>query len=138
MAQERRINLRFPPDRFDQLDEKRFQARTTFQEIGARLFEEWLTGKHPEPKLLAAPKLDPFLEKVEMIRASGDAELLAIVKRAVDVTYGLLQHSLTPEEIGQLRAAANSHTGLAVRHRRTGVAGEEPAGEGGKGTRKSA
>lgn len=138
MAQERRINLRFPPERFDQLDEKRFKARTTFQEIGARLFEEWLTGEQPEPKLPPPPKLDPLLEKVEMIRASGDAELLAIVKRAVEVSYGLLQHSLTTEEIGHLRAAANSHPGVAGRNRGTGVAGEESAGEGKKGTRKSA
>ena len=138
MAQERRINLRFPPERFDQLDEKRFKARTTFQEIGARLFEEWLTGEHPEPKLPPPRKLDPLLEKMEMIRASGDAELLAIVKRAVEVSYGLLQHSLTPEEIGHLRAAANNHAGVAGRHRGDGSPGEESTGTGRKGTRKSA
>ena len=138
MAQERRINLRFPPERFDRLDEKRFKQRTTFQDIGARLFEEWLTGEQPEPKLPPAPKLDPLTEKLEMVRASGDAELIAIIKRAVEVSYGLLQHSLTPEEIGHLRAAANNNPGLAGRHRRTGSTGEVSITEGGEGTRRSA
>ncbi len=138
MAQERRINLRFPPERFDQLDEKRFKQRTTFQDIGVRLFEEWLTGEHPEPKLPPAPKLDPLAEKMEIVRASGDAELIAIIKRAVEVAYGLLQHSLTPEEIGHLRAAANNNASLAGRHRRTGSAGEVSITEGSDGTRKSA
>ena len=138
MPQERRINLRFPSERFDQIDEKRFKLRTTFQDIGARLFEEWLTGEQPEPKLPPPPKLDALAEKMEMVRASGDAELIAIIKRAVEVAYGLLQHSLTPEDLGHLRAAANNHAGVAGRYRGNGSPGEVPAGEGKKGTRKSA
>ena len=138
MAQERRMNLRFPPEMFDELDEKRFKARTSFQEIGFRLFEEWLTGKHPEPKPAPAKPLDPLLEKVEMIRTGGDAELFAIVKKAVEASYGILQHSLTAEEIEHLKAAANRDASVVGRHRGPGKGGEEPAGTGQKRTRKSA
>lgn len=138
MAQERRMNLRFPSERFDQLDEKRFKMRTTFQEIGARLFEEWLAGERQVVVAPPATKPDPLVEKLEMIRASGDQELFAICRKAVDVTYGLLQHSLTPEDIEHLRAAANNRTGLAGRDRGARSAGEELPGPGKKRTRKSA
>ncbi len=138
MGYERRINLRFPADRFDQLDEKRFQARTTFQDIGVRLFEEWLTGQRPDPPPAPPRKLDPLAEKFEIVRASGDAELVAIIRKAVEVSYGLLQHSLTPEDIQHLRDAAHSDAGLAGPHRGARGVREEPAGEGKKGTRKSA
>lgn len=137
MAQERRMNLRFPSERFDLLDEKRFKMRTSFQEIGSRLFEEWLTGERevviPQPP----PKPDPLVEKLEMIRASGDQELFAMVRKAVDVTYGLLQHFLTPEDIEHLRAA-NGHAGVAGRNRGAGGISEELSGPGKKRTRKSA
>ncbi len=138
MARERRINLRFTPEKFDQLDEKRFKAKTTFQEIGYRLFEEWLTGKHPEPKHIPPPPLEPFLEKVEMIRQSGDPELFAIIKKAVEASYGILQHGLTDEDIEHLKAAANRHAGVGGRHSGAGKLGEAPGGVGQKRTRKSA
>ncbi len=138
MAQERRINLRFAPELFDQLDEKRFKGRTSWQEVGSRLFEEWLTGKHPEPKLPPPPKPDPLVEKIEQIRASGDAQLIAIVKRAVDVSYGLLQHSLKPEEIEHLKAAASRDSGVAGGNRGTASVGEDAAGAGKTRTRRSA
>ncbi len=113
MPFERRINLRFSADRFDKLDEKRFQARTTFQEIGARLFEEWLTGERLEMKPPEA-KHDPLLEKLEMIRASGDAELNAMVRKAIELSFAILKRSLTAEELERLRA---SSLGPPRRHR---------------------
>lgn len=137
MAHERRVNLRFPIERFDQLDEKRFKMRTTFQEIGSRLFEEWLTGER-SVALPPPTKTDPLLEKFEMVRASGDAQLLAIVRKAVEASYGLLQHSLSAEEIERLRAATNSYTGMAGKHRGAGVSGDGEPGVSKTGTRKSA
>jgi hypothetical protein len=138
MAQERRLNLRFSPERFDQIDEKRFKLRASFQEIGTQLFEEWLNGEREVTITPPTPKPDPLIEKLEIIRASGDAELIAMVKKAVEVTYGLLQHSLTPEDIQHLRTAANNHAGVAGLHRGTGGAGEEVPRDGKKRTRKSA
>jgi hypothetical protein len=134
MAQERRINLRFSPEKFNEIDEKRFKERTSFQEIGIRLFEEWLTGQHPEPKALPPKPMDPLLEKVDIIRASGNPTLLAIVRKAVEASYGLLQHSLSAEQIEHLRAA-NRDSGLAGRHRRD--EGTAQIGPGtGKGRRR--
>lgn len=140
MAQERRINLRFPPEKFDELDEKRFRAKTTFQDIGVQLFEEWLTGKHPDP----APRLpkqpaDPLVEMLGVIRASGDAQLLGIVKKAIEASYGLLEHSLTREDIDHLKAAAaGSDSGMAGRNRGPGFSGTGEPAAGKRGTRKSA
>ena len=39
-----RISLRVPADLFRRLEDKRHAERTTFQEIGLRLFEGWLSG----------------------------------------------------------------------------------------------
>ena len=138
MAQERRMNLRFPPEMFEELDEKRFKARTSFQEIGFRLFHEWLTGRHPDPKPAPPKPLEPFLEKVEMIRNSGDSELFAIIKKAVDASYAILQHSLSDQDIENLRATTNRDAGVAGRHRGDGKSGEELPGMGRKRSRKSA
>jgi hypothetical protein len=140
MATERRINLRFLPEQFDQLDEKRFRAKTTFQDIGVQLFEQWLSGErlvelHPIPK---KPAPDPLLEKIAVIRASGDKEMIALIHKAVDAFYGVLRHSLTTEEIEQLKAASNRDAGVVARYRRPGAVGEELSGERKKGTRKSA
>lgn len=140
MANERRINLRFPPEQFDQLDEKRFKARTTFQDIGVQLFEQWLSGErlvelHPVPK---KPAPDPLLEKVAVIRASGDKEMIAMIHKAVDAFYGILKHSLTEQEIEQLKAASRGDAGVVARYRRPGAVGENFPGDGKKGTRKSA
>jgi hypothetical protein len=138
MAPERRINLRFPSEMFGQLDEKRFRARTSFQQIGFQLFEEWLTGKHPDPPPRPEPiPPDPLLEKLQAVRASGDDRLISIVKKAVEVSHGLLQHSFAREEIEQFKSA-NRQSGVAGTHRGTGDAREEPAGGGKRRTRKSA
>jgi len=40
-----RISLRIPADLFDRLDRKRFEEKTTFQQIGLQLFEDWLRGE---------------------------------------------------------------------------------------------
>jgi hypothetical protein len=138
MAQERRINLRFSPEMFDQIDEKRFKLRTSFQQIGVRLFEEWVTGQRPEPKLPPPPKSHPLTEKLETVLASGDAGLIGIVRKAVDASYGLLQHSLTAEEIQHLKAAAHRDSAVAGRDRDTGGTVEGLPGAGKKGTRRSA
>ena len=138
MANERRINIRFSPERFDQLDEKRFRAKLTFQEIGVQLFDEWLTGERHVERPPERPAPDPLLEKLEMIRASGDKELIALVQKAIDASYGILKHSLTPEEIEHLRAATHSGTGMAARNRLSGRGRQGEPGEGKKGTRKTA
>jgi hypothetical protein len=123
---------------FEQLDEKRFKARTSFQQIGYQLFEEWLTGKHPDPPPRPGPNPpDPLMEKLATIRASGDTGLIGIVKKAVEVSYGLLQHSLKPEEIERLKAA-NRDSGVARTHRGAGSIGEEHPGAGKRRTRRSA
>ena len=138
MAKERRINLRFPTEMFEQLDEKRFKARTSFQQIGYQLFEEWLTGKHPDPPPRPGPNPpDPLVEKLSTIRASEDAGLISIVKKAVEVSYGLLEHSLKPEEIEYLKAA-HRKSGVAGPHSGAGSSGEEHPGAGKRRTRRSA
>ena len=39
---ERKMTLRFTTKQFEQLDEKRFRLRTTFQAVGQNLFVSWL------------------------------------------------------------------------------------------------
>jgi hypothetical protein len=138
MAQERRMNLRFDPDKFDQLDEKRFRERTSFQEIGARLFDEWLTGKHPEPKLPPQKPADPLVQKMDVIRASGKTELFAMIKKSVEVVYGILQHSVSQEEIEKYKAAADNSPTMAGGYRGPRNTGEGLLGAGQARTRKSA
>lgn len=41
---ERRMTLRFEEEEFDALNDKRHQARTSFQAIGRALFLDWLNG----------------------------------------------------------------------------------------------
>jgi hypothetical protein len=136
MADERRLNLRFPAELYQQLDEKRFKTRTTFQAVGLHLFEEWLKEDTPEmPRRTYQRQKDPLVEKLAAIRASGDQTLIEIVKRAVEASYGILQHGLTEEDINQLKAARGK-SGSAP-HGRT-QPGEQDREERKPGTRKSA
>ena len=103
----RRVNLRFTPEYFDKLDEKRFRSRSSFQELGARLFDNWLAGDGDVPLHSSLRKpADPLLEKLAMIQARGDKGLLALIQKAIDVSYSVMQHSLTPEELAHLKAVA--------------------------------
>ena len=43
---ERKVTVRFTQAEFDQLDEKRFRQRTTFQAIGRQLFLDWVAGEN--------------------------------------------------------------------------------------------
>ncbi len=103
----RRINLRFTPEYFDKLDEKRFRSRLSFQELGARLFHNWLVGEGDSPLHGSLRKpADPLLEKIAMIQARGDKGLLALLQKAADVSFSVIQNSATPEELAHLKAVA--------------------------------
>jgi hypothetical protein len=130
------LNLRFPAELYQQLDEKRFKTRTTFQAVGLHLFEEWLKEDTPEmPRRTYQRQKDPLVEKLAAIRASGDQTLIEIVKRAVEASYGILQHALTAEDINHLKAArAKSDPAANSRTERI----SEARKEGKPGTRKSA
>ncbi|MCC7157787.1 MAG: hypothetical protein IT161_24615 [Bryobacterales bacterium] len=103
----RRINLRFTPEYFDKLDEKRFRSRLSFQELGARLFDNWLSGDGDVPLHGSLRKpADSLLERLAIIQARGDKGLLALIQKAIDVSYSVMQHSVTPEELAHLKAVA--------------------------------
>lgn len=139
MADERRLNLRFPPELFEQMDEKRFKTRTTFQAIGLHLFEEWVKSDQPAvPRRSARKQREPFLEMAAIVLASGDESLIEMLKKAVEATYGLLQHSLTGEQINQLRAAARGDSGVAPTDRTHAGDRQRLPEEGKRGARKSA
>ncbi len=107
MSIERRLNLRFAPERFDKLDEKRSQERLTFQEIGVRLFEYWLSGT-ADPAVRGGLRrpADPYMERFAILLAHNDEALVSMTKKSIDVAWGVLQHSVPPEEIQHLRAVA--------------------------------
>jgi len=126
MTNDRRINVRFAPELFDQPDEKRFRERTTFQDLGATLFREWLSGERtvelpPRPR---KPPRDPLLEKIGTIRASGDRELIGIVQSVVNRSFEILRRSLPPDELKRLKAAADGR-GSEVSSRQTYAASRE-------------
>ncbi len=129
MADDRRLNLRFPPELFEQMNEKRFRTRTTFQAIGLHLFEEWLKSYQPPvPRRSARKQSERLLEMVAMILASGDATLVAMVTKAVDASYRIVQRSLTAEQIDHLRSdVRDSAVGSLVTERKT-VKSEFPEG----------
>ena len=107
MALERRINIRFSPERFEKLDEKRFRERLTFQDIGVRLFENWLAGETDQPARAGLRRpADPYLERLAILQSVGDEGLISMVKKAIDVSWGILQHSVPREEIDRLRSVA--------------------------------
>jgi len=98
-----RINLRFDPEDFDKLNEKRFRERLSFQQLGARLFDRWLVGDVPSPVSIRKPA-DPLLEKFAMLQVHGDKEQLELLKKVIDVTYLVMERFATPEELAHLRA----------------------------------
>ena len=103
----RRVNLRFTPEYFDKLDEKRFRARSTFQEIGARLFDNWLNSETDVPLHSSLRKpADPWLEKLAMLQARGDKGLLTLIEKAITISFSVMQNSLNPEELAHLKAVA--------------------------------
>ncbi len=103
----RRVNLRFAPDYFDKLDEKRFRSRLTFQELGAQLFDDWLVGKADAPMRSSIRRpADPMVEKLCILQARGEKGLLALAYKAIDACFAVLLHSVTPEELTHLKAVA--------------------------------
>jgi hypothetical protein len=106
MSRERRINLRFSPERFDKIDEKRFRERKSFQQIGSILFETWLAGEHEQAMHYLRRPADPLIERLAMLQASGDEAYLALVRKAIDAAYAVMRNSLTAEEMEQLKAVA--------------------------------
>ncbi len=107
MASVRRINLRFTPEDFDKIDEKRFRWRLSFQELGMRLFDSWLgsEGDVAAHSSLRRPA-DPLLEKIAMIQARGDEDFLALIRKAIDLSYSALERSVSAEDLEHLRAVA--------------------------------
>ncbi len=108
MANVRRINLRFTPEDFDKINEKRFRRRLSFQDLGMRLFDNWLAGEGDvaSHSSLRRPA-DPLLEKIAMIQARGENDFLALIRKAVDLSYSALERSLSAEELEHLRAVAH-------------------------------
>jgi hypothetical protein len=107
MDGERRINLRFTSERFQKLDEKRSKQKTTFQEIGVRLFENWLAGDSEQATRSSLRRpAEPVIEKLGVVLASNDNGLIKMVEMAIESSYGLLQHSISREDIERLKAAA--------------------------------
>jgi hypothetical protein len=43
------ITVKVPPDVFERLDRKRYEEKTTLQDVGAALFQRWLSGEEPSP-----------------------------------------------------------------------------------------
>jgi hypothetical protein len=93
-----RISLRVPAALFEQLEEKRFRLRTSFQRVGIELFTAWLqqgrdVANKPQPESIdirgieVETKLQHTLteiqkllvrvdEKIDDIRTAADAEFL--------------------------------------------------------------
>lgn len=89
-----RISLRIPADLFLRLDDKRHFERTTFQDVGLRLFREWLEGKHPAPSAghEALSKSDAAqVQKLIQILTSGDDETIAAAKANMDLFFDRLR-----------------------------------------------
>jgi len=97
------------PEHFDKLDEKRFRSRLSFQELGLRLFDDWLSSENELPRGMHSSlrkPADPLLEKVAMIQARREKGLLTLIEKAVNASYAVMQKTLTPEELAHLRAVA--------------------------------
>ncbi len=107
MASERRINLRFTPEHFDKIDVKRFGLRTSFQDLGVRLFDNWLSsdGELALHSSLRKPA-DPLIEQLAVLQARGDKGLLALAEKAIELAYSVLQKSVSAEELEHLKAVA--------------------------------
>ena len=75
MPDDKRITIRFDPAVWDRLDDKRHGQRTTFQDVGARLFADWL----------GAPKSDrlvPISEQIAPpIATESDSEIYSLLSR---------------------------------------------------------
>lgn len=107
MASERRINLRFTSEHFDKIDEKRFRARLSFQELGMRLFDNWLASEGDVAMYSSLRKpADPLLEKLAVLQAREDEDFLALARKVIDLSYSVLQQSVSAEELAHLRAVA--------------------------------
>lgn len=50
-----RISLRIPADLFRKLEDRRHAERTTFQEVGLRLFETWLSQEESDDPMAKSP-----------------------------------------------------------------------------------
>jgi hypothetical protein len=127
MDGERRINLRFAAKRFQKLDEKRSKQKTTFQEIGVRLFENWLAGDSEQATRSSLRRpAEPIIEKLGVVLASDDKGLIKMLEMAIESSYGLLQHSLSQEDIERLKAAAYGEGKRAISHSGSEVVVEGP------------
>jgi hypothetical protein len=107
MTTERRINLRFTPEHFDKIDEKRFRQRLSFQDLGMRLLDNWLASEGDLAMYSSLRKpADPLVEKLAVLQARGDKGLMALPQKAIDLAYSILQQSVSAEELEHLKAVA--------------------------------
>ncbi len=107
MASVRRINLRFTPEDFDKIDEKRSRWHLSFQGLGMRLFDNWLSGEGDVAIHSSLRKpADPLLEKLAVLQARGDKDFLAVLRKVVDLSYSALERSVSADELEHLKAIA--------------------------------
>ena len=107
MADDKRINIRFDPEVWDRLDDKRHRERTTFQDVGARLFTDWLDRPKPDNLALFSEKnaspplhnsdteLTSLLTEIDKegglanqlaaVLRSGNEKAIAIITGAIEV-----------------------------------------------------
>jgi hypothetical protein len=75
--------------------------------LGMRLFDDWLRS---ESRVATHSSLrwpaNRLLEKIAMIQARGDEDFLALIRKAVDLSYSALKRSVPAEELEHLRAVA--------------------------------
>ncbi len=68
---EKRIVIRVDPEKWQELDDRRHAERTSFQDLGVRLFGEWLEGrpvqKDPRNNADVAPEKSTFGDKLHVI-----------------------------------------------------------------------
>ncbi|MCL5743761.1 MAG: hypothetical protein M1541_07515, partial [Acidobacteria bacterium] len=74
---------------------------------GVRLFENWLAGDSEQATRSSLRRpAEPVIEKLGVVLASNDKGLIKMVEMAIESSYGLLQHSMSREDIERLKAAA--------------------------------
>jgi hypothetical protein len=67
--EEKRIALRVDPEQWQKWDDKRHAQRTTFQELGLRLFSEWFAGASPGTPLTSdnQPPTEPRVYNLHVV-----------------------------------------------------------------------
>ena len=131
MNNEKRINIRLTPEKFDALDDARHAARTSWQELILTLLDGWAEGQasgQPGQSTATAPR-EETRRPLEVHPAFGipRAEWHRMLDRVLDSPFF---DAMTDEERELLEAAAyalqhaGSTTANAVKGQLEGVLGE--------------